>query len=190
MVPLSLLAGPISQYFQPRVLNQNLEGDTFPNVTIQRFVLCTILITSLPCLAFWLARDPLISFWVGHNHDDKIISHYVGILLPGFVVGAFGYIPYTLLLYAKDFRFQAVASMALSAATLALAAFAAYKQSVQSVCFVYAAYQASSTLISWARAFNLEKVHAAAKYSAALTLKLITPLIAIALVAQFLIRNF
>ncbi|ANH72500.1 polysaccharide biosynthesis family protein [Ralstonia insidiosa] len=190
MVPLSLLAGPISQYFQPRVLNQNLEGDILSNVTIQRFVLCTILITSLPCLAFWLARDPLISFWVGHNHDDKIISHYVGILLPGFVVGAFGYIPYTLLLYAKDFRFQAAASMALSVATLALAAFAAYKQSVQSVCFVYAAYQASSTLISWARAFNLEKVRAAAKYSAALTLKLITPLIAIALVAQFLIRNF
>lgn len=190
MVPLSLLAGPISQYFQPRVLNQNLEGDTFPNVTIRRFVLCTILITSLPCLVFWLARDPLISFWVGHNHDDKIISHYVGILLPGFVVGAFGYIPYTLLLYAKDFRFQAVASMALSAATLALAAFAAYKQSVQSVCFVYAAYQALSTLISWARAFNLEKVRAAAKYSAALTLKLITPIIAVALAAQFLILNF
>lgn len=190
MVPLSLLAGPISQYFQPRVLNQNLQDETSPNVTIQRFVLCTILITSLPCLIFWLARDPLISFWVGRNHDDKIISHYVGILLPGFVVGAFGYIPYTLLLYAKDFRFQATASMALSAITLILAAFAAYIQSVQSVCYVYAAYHTSSTLISWARAFNLEKVRTAAIYSATLTLKIITPIVAVALAAQFLIRNF
>lgn len=189
MVPLSLLAGPISQYFQPRVLNQHIQGETFPKITIQRFVLCTVLITSLPCLVLWLGRDPLIGLWVGHNHDDKIISHYVGILLPGFVVGAFGYIPYTLLLYAKDFRFQATASMALSAVTLALAAFAAYTQSVQSVCYIYAAYHTSSTLLSWARAFTLEKVRTAAKYSAALTLKIITPLIAIALAAQFLIRN-
>lgn len=190
MVPLSLLGGPISQYFQPRVLNQNIAGNDFPKATIQRFVLCTILITTMPCLVFWLARDPLIGLWVGHNPDNEIISHYVKILLPGFVVGAFGYIPYTLLLYAKDFRFQAVASMILSTGTLALAALAAYKQSVEAVCYVYAGYHISSTASSWIRALTLEKVGSTARYSAALALQLIVPLMVIAALAQFLIINF
>ncbi|CAM3335903.1 lipopolysaccharide biosynthesis protein [Cupriavidus taiwanensis] len=189
MVPLSLLGGPVSQYFQPRVLNQTISGPDFPKATIQKFVLCTILITSLPCLVFWLARDPLISLWVGHGQDNGIISHYVKILLPGFVVGAFGYIPYTLLLYAKDFRFQAVASIAMSIVTLALTALAAYHQSVDSVCYIYAAYHTTSTLVSWTRALALEKVRDAASYSAVLTLQLVVPLVAIAILAQFLIQN-
>jgi len=189
MVPLSLLGGPVSQYFQPRVLNQTIAGTDFPKSTIQKFVLCTILITSLPCLVFWLARDPLISLWVGHGHDNGIISHYVKILLPGFVVGAFGYVPYTLLLYAKDFRFQAVASIAMSIATLTLTALAAYWQSVDSVCYIYAAYHTMSTLISWTRAFTLERVRDAARYSAALTLQLVVPLVVVAILAQFLIPN-
>ncbi|KWW37243.1 O-antigen/teichoic acid export membrane protein [Cupriavidus metallidurans] len=189
MVPLSLLAGPVSQYFQPRVLNQSISGEDFPKATFRRFVLSTILITSVPCLVFWLACDPLIGLWVGHGHDNGIISHYVKILLPGFVVGAFGYIPYTLLLYAKDFRFQAVASIMMSIVTLALAALAAYGQSVESVCYVYAAYHTTSTLVSWARAMTLERVSTAARYSAALALQLVIPLVGIAMLAQFFIKN-
>lgn len=189
MVPLSLLGGPVSQYFQPRVLNQNFAGADFPKSTVQRFVLCTVLISSLPCLIFWLARDPLLGLWMGNGQDNRIISGYVKILLPGFVVGAFGYIPYTFLLYAKDLRFQAVASIAMSVVTLALTAFAAYRQSVDGVCYIYAAYHTVSTLVSWTRALALEKVRVAARYSAILTLQLVIPLVAIAIVGQFLIKN-
>ncbi|CAG2142576.1 hypothetical protein LMG19282_02247 [Cupriavidus campinensis] len=190
MVPLSLLAGPISQYFQPRVLNQDFSGKDFPKSTIQRFVLGTIMITAVPSLVLWLAREPLIGLWVGHGQDSGTVAHYVKILLPGFVVGAFGYIPYTLLLYAKDFRFQAVASIAMSVVTLVLTAVAAYKQSVESVCYIYATYHTTSTLISWVRAMTLEKVRAAARYSAVLALQLFVPLIGIAILAQFLIQSY
>ena len=92
---------------------------------------------------------------MGKNASNSTIANYVGILLPGFTIGALGFIPYSLLISVKDFKFQAVLSGAMTVITLAAAASSAMLQSVEGVCFVYASYHTLSTLLSWVRTMYL-----------------------------------
>lgn len=172
MLPLSILAGPVSQYFQPTLLNQVAHQDSEgTRVTLKKFVTSLLLIIGIPCAVFWFLRVPMIDLWMGQNPGNITISRYVAILLPGCAVGALGFIPYTLLLSARDFRFQAILSTGLTLITLAGATVAALFQSVEGVCYVYAAYHSTSTLLSWMRAIFLPATRVAAKYSFLLATK-------------------
>lgn len=172
MLPLSILAGPVSQYFQPallsQIVHQNAEGT---RLTLKKFVNSLLLIIGIPCVIFWFLRAPMIDLWMGQNTGNVTISRYVAILLPGCAVGALGFIPYTLLVSARDFRFQAIFSTGMTLATLAGATVAALFQSVEGVCYVYAAYHSMSTLLSWMHAIYLPATRVAAKYSFVLATK-------------------
>ena len=158
IVPLTVLAGPVSQYFQPQLLNAMSDFNTERAArTIRQFSLILPIITLLPGAIFWMLRAPFIELWMGHNGiNNAAIDHYVGILLPGFAIGALGFIPYSLLLSAKDFKFQAWLSVMMTLCTLVAAAFFAWSKSVENVCYVYVAYHCSSTLLSWLRAILLD----------------------------------
>lgn len=172
MLPLSILAGPVSQYFQPTLLNQVAhKDDEGIRIILKKFVYSLLLIIGIPCVIFWFLRVPVIDLWMGQNPGDVTISRYVAILLPGFAVGALGFVPYTLLLSAKDFRFQAILSTSLTVITLASASVAALFQSVEGVCYVYAAYHSTSTLLSWMRAISVPATRVVAKYSFVLASK-------------------
>ncbi|MBC7489920.1 MAG: oligosaccharide flippase family protein [Glaciimonas sp.] len=172
MLPLSILAGPVSQYFQPTLLKQLANQDfKETQATLKKFVLSLLLIISIPCAIFWFQRVPMIDIWMGQRTENITISRYVAILLPGCAVGAFGFIPYTLLLSAKDFRFQAILSACLTFVTLAGVTIAALLQSIEGVCYVYASYHGTSTLSSWMRAIFLPATKVPAKYSFLLTIK-------------------
>lgn len=172
MLPLSILAGPVSQYFQPTLLSATTRQDSaHTRITLKRFVTALILIIGLPCIIFWFLRMPMIDLWMGQNSGNIKISKYVSILLPGCAVGALGFIPYALLLSAKDFKFQAILSTSMTLITLSGAAVSALFQSVEGVCYIYAAYHATSTLLSWMRAISLSSTREAAKYSFLLATK-------------------
>lgn len=158
MLPIALLAGPISQYFQPKILIA-IEGGHNPTaqVQLQRFVLLLLLAIGLPSLALWVFRDWAIGLWLGPSATNTIISHYVAIMLPGFAFGALGFVPYALLLSCKDFKFQAQMSVALTATTLTFVTIFAWLHRVDGVCFTYMAYHIASTASSWARACSLPK---------------------------------
>ena len=158
IVPLTVLAGPVSQYFQPQLLHAMSESNADRAArTIRQFSLILPIITLLPGAIFWMLRAPFIELWMGHHGiNNAAIDHYVGILLPGFAVGALGYIPYSLLLSAKDFKFQAWLSVLMTLCTLIAAVFFAWSKSVENVCYVYVAYHCSSTLLSWLRAALLD----------------------------------
>lgn len=191
MLPLSILAGPISQYFQPTLLNEIGRQDSLSaRITLRRFTTALLLIIGLPCIIFWFLRMPMIDIWLGHNSENITISRYVAILLPGCALGALGFIPYALLLSKKDFKFQAILSTSLTLLTLSGAAIAAYFQSVEGVCYVYAAYHSVSTLSSWMRAFFLPPTTEAAKYSFLLAAKGFGLLVAVVIVANYLIKTF
>lgn len=189
MLPLSILAGPISQYFQPRLLNQVARQDSVSTrLTLRRFTTALLLIIGLPCIIFWFLRMPMIEIWLGHNSENIKISRYVAILLPGCALGALGFIPYTLLLSEKDFKFQAILSTSLTLVTLSGAAIAARFQSIEGVCYVYAAYHSTSTLLSWARAFFLQPTSEAAKYSFLLAVKGFGLLVAVAIAINYFLK--
>lgn len=189
MLPLSILAGPISQYFQPELLNEVTRKDSErTRKTLKRFVTALLLIIGFPCIIFWFLRAPMIDIWMGQSSENIAISQYVAILLPGCAVGALGFIPYSLLLSEKDFKFQAILSTCLTLITLSGAAIAARFQSVEGVCYVYAAYHSTSTLSSWIRAFFLPPTKDAARYSFLLAAKGSGVLVAAAMVINYLLK--
>ena len=158
-LPIALLAGPLSQYFQPKILiaiESNLHQAA--RQQLQRFVLLLLLAIGLPSLALWVLRDWAIAWWLGPGAANSVISQYVATMLPGFAIGALGFVPYALLLSCKDFRFQAQMSVALTVLTLVLVAFFAWQHRVDGVCFTYMFYHIASTACSWARACKLPQV--------------------------------
>ncbi|MGE8414202.1 MAG: lipopolysaccharide biosynthesis protein [Pseudomonas sp.] len=174
MTPISILASPISQYFQPMVIREMTMGqDGSAMRVIRKFVLSTFLIVALPTLVLWLFREQIIGVWLGENPSNVLVSRYLEILLPGVAIGALGFIPYSLLLYARDFRFQATLSATLTVVTLMLTAMAAVNKNIEAICFVYSAYHVLSTLSSWIRAGRLPETKISARNSAITTLKLL-----------------
>ena len=156
LTPISTLAGPVMQFFQPRLVNAIHERDhARAGQVLRRYAAIIVLTTILPTGMLWLFRDPLIHLWLRHGTGAPQVIEYAGILLPGIAIGALGYVPYVLLVAYQDFRFQAVASTAMTVLTLSLALLAASRSSITGVCWVYACYHSVSTLVSWARCLVL-----------------------------------
>lgn len=171
LVPTSVLAGPVTQYFQPRVLgNLHAPASRHAEIAVERFTATLLAATLLPCVLIWVLRVPLITLWLGHQQQTALVAQYAGILLPGVMVGALGYIPYTLLLGAQDYKFQGMLSLTLAAATLAAVVVAALRQSAAGVAVVYACYHTASTTLSWARAVYLTPTRKLAMRSGRLAL--------------------
>ncbi|WP_339456853.1 lipopolysaccharide biosynthesis protein [Pseudomonas sp. EA_65y_Pfl1_P120] len=170
MTPISILAGPVSQYFQPIFLREagQDEGRDGPQKTALRFALSVFVVTAVPTVILWWFRVPIIDLWMGAGENNGTIATYVAILLPGLAIGAFGFIPYSQLIYAKDYRFQAVMSACLTVVTLVLATIAAVGKNVEAVCYVYSAYHTASTVVSWIRASTLPDVASYARSTALL----------------------
>ena len=167
LVPTSILAGPVTQYFQPQLLQAASMADPKQTATVaRRFVVALAAVTLLPCLVLWALREPLIRLWLGPQAGNALIGQYVEILLPGITIGALGYLPYSLLLSAQDYRFQAALGTMLSITTLSLTAVSATLRSVEGVCFVYAGYHAAAMLLSWSRALWLPATRPVARQTA------------------------
>jgi O-antigen/teichoic acid export membrane protein len=188
MTPVSILASPISQYFQPALLRGAESGF---NKTAQqltgRFVFSLFIATAIPTLVLWWFRAPIIDMWVGGRESNEVLSGYVGILLPGLAVGALGFIPYSLLVMAKDFRFQAGLSGSMTIVTLSLVTYAAMKQNVEAICIIYSAYHATSTVASWLRAMTLPQTKRYAQYSGLLALTLVVLFTSVVGIVSFVI---
>lgn len=156
MVPTSVLAGPVAQYFQPKALEHLAKNNEAKlRHTLDRFTLTLLAATLVPCGIIWLLRAPLIALWLGRHPGNDLVAHYVEVLLPGVMVGALGYIPYTLLLAVQDYRFQGMLSLSLTIVTLIGAAWAAHHQSATGVAVIYALYHVCSTVLSWGRSIYL-----------------------------------
>jgi O-antigen/teichoic acid export membrane protein len=188
MAPISILAGPVSQYFQPLMLRAAASGvGSDARRIITKFSICVFLVTALPTFILWWFRDPIINAWVGPDANNELISTYLAILLPGVAIGAFGFIPYSLLIYAKDFRFQALMSALLTVVTLAMTVLAASAGDIKAICYVYSAYHASSTIMSWIRAMTLAEVKDYARVSALMVSSTVLLFVAVVALLFFLL---
>jgi len=189
MLPITILAAPVNQYFQPKILGDiSLRNSVQTQNTIKKFLKLLFLITGIPCLILWFLRAPIVNLWMGNDFQNIAIINFVAILLPGCAVGALGYIPFNLLLAAKDSAFQAGLSVTMTTITLTATLIAAYLQSIESICYIYASYHSASTLLSWLRAIYLPSSRVIAKYSFFLAIKGVFLIFGIVLLTSSLLK--
>lgn len=191
MLPMSILAGPVSQYFQPMLLRAIGEcDDARSRRLIIRFVIVILAVTAIPSLVFWIERGMFIDLWMGKQVGNAAIAQYVSVLLPGFVIGSLGYVPYGLLLAAEDFRFQALMSMGLTGITLAATLLLAGQGDILGICLVYSTYHSASTLFSWLRALGLHTTRSLAAVSLSIAcISIMVALLGLGLL-QYALNNF
>lgn len=163
MTPISILAGPVAQYFQPKVISA-VAADEAAGVQARTRQLTWALLATvvLPTLLLWVLREPLIRLWL---HDPVLsteVAKLCAVLLPAAAVGAIGNVPVTLLNAAADFRNIARISALCTALTLAGVTAAAQQAQLQLVCVVYLVYYMTVTLLLWWRATRIRSTAQAA----------------------------
>lgn len=167
MTPISILAGPVAQFFQPQVIGATTTGDGVAVQSRTRQLTLALLATVvLPTLGLWLLREPLIRFWL---HDAALaadVARLCALLLPAAAIGAVGNVPVTLLNAVADFGHIARISTACTVATLAGVAIAAHHGRLDIVCAIYLAYYLAITALLWWRAACNPAVARAARQSA------------------------
>ena len=190
MAPISLLAGPVSQYFQPLVFAAGTRRDgASVEKILSAFSICLVLVTMSVSASLWMLRQPIVGLWLGHNNPDhRVVADYVAILLPGVAFGALGYLPYTLLLSVRDYKFQAVLSWFSTILTVTATAVCAWQKNIAGVCYVYLLYHSGTTFLSWLRAWILPATRAQAKLTFCIAM-LLTATTAILCLCIALIRT-
>ncbi|MDZ7892209.1 MAG: oligosaccharide flippase family protein [Rhodoferax sp.] len=181
LTPISVMAGPITQYFQPRIVASISNGTAKETERqLRLFTTAVICAVAIPSALLWLGRDFVVHAWLHGQSNSIVVSQYVSILLPGIAFGSLGFIPYTLLVAHQDYAAQAGMSTAMTVITLVATIGFAAKGSAEGVCWVYAAYHSLSAVVSWLRAIQLQPPppHQYASRTAARALVMLLPLAA------------
>lgn len=157
LMPISVLAAPVAQFFQPRIVRDFSSDDRAEaQRSLRQFVGVIAVCTLIPAGLIWILREPLIALWLQDVSAAEKVALYSGVLLPGVAIGALGYVPYTILTARQDYRFQAQYSAVLTVLTLISALAAAFTGSVIAICVVYGTYHSVSTIGSWWRCIRLD----------------------------------
>ena len=156
LAPISVLAGPVNQYFFPGIIesinNQDAE-QTLKHLKRLIFFICAVV--AIPSVILWLGREPIVNMWLHQQPISSEVVRYVEILLPGIALGALGYVPFNILVAHEDYRAHSLLSAGMTVITLAATALAAAFGSILVVCWIYSSYHALSCVMTWWRASYL-----------------------------------
>lgn len=153
IVPLSFLAGPVAQFFQPTVmlaLAEERQADMIRG--LRRLILALCIATAGPGLVLLVGADFLTALWLGSDPIQPQVAGYLQILIVGGVIGSLGLVPSMLLIARRDYRFLAINSVILTIALLSGVALAAAASRIDVVCYLMTAYHCLATLTLWVRA--------------------------------------
>nr|BCN18196.1 putative O-antigen flippase [Vibrio cholerae] len=148
MLPITVFAAPVSQFFQPKVISNINDRLAFNKVT-EQYIVAITLVSALPTIALYLLREPLITMWLGGGEDTEVVIGYVKTLLAGVFVGSLGFVPCSILIAKEKYKLQAKIAVVFTLVTLSFVVYFAFENSVESVCFTYAFYHAFSTIALW-----------------------------------------
>lgn len=159
MSPVSILGAPVTQYFQPKLLNLFAHGSfEAQKLILRRYTVAITGAIFVPFLIFWNYRATLVNLWLNGAKNADLVIQYTEIILPAVAVGALGFVPFSLLLAGRQYRFQAALSVILTSATLIAVAIAAFVGDVKAICYIYGFYHVSSTLLSWLRTMSINSI--------------------------------
>ena len=153
LVPISFLAGPVAQFFQPAVmlaLAEDRRRDVMLGLRQLTTVLC--LATVGPGAVLLVGADPITRLWLGADPLQPLVATYLQVLIIGGVIGSVGLIPSMLLIARRDYRFLAINSVILTTLLLGSVAAGAAANTILGVCYFYTAYHVLATVTLWIRA--------------------------------------
>ena len=171
LTPISILAGPVAQFFQPRLIRAHAARDDLALRRQTDHLTLGLLVAVIgPTLLLWVAREPLITWWLHDRQLAAEVAALATLLLPAAAIGALGNVPLALLIARADFNFQARLSVLLTGLTLLAVAAAAWQGQLLAVCGIYLAYYVVLTLALWARSSRQATTAGPARRSAVLVL--------------------
>ena len=171
LTPISILAGPVAQFFQPRLIRAHAGRDDGALRRQTHLLTMALLVAVIgPTLLLWFAREPLIAWWLHDRQLAAQVAALAALLLPAAAIGALGNVPLALLIAQADFNFQARLSVLLTVLTLLAVAAAAWQGNLLAVCGIYLAYYVVLTIALWARSSRRATTAGPARRSAALVL--------------------
>lgn len=160
MLPITVLATPIMQFFQPKIVKHlHMDNGALSKILTRfNFAVCGLVL--LPTICLWIIIPFVIRLWLHHGAYVNDVIHYSTILLPGIAIGALGYVPFVLLIGMGDFKFQAITSFILTTITLVCVYIFSLQGSIVLVCWAYFLYHSASTIIFWTRCATLNLIRA------------------------------
>jgi len=163
-LPITLLAAPLVQLFQPRLTMALAQQQVAPAVRQARqFTLLLLGVVAAPTLLAWGSTGWLIEIWLKGNALTPQVAAIAKSLLPAFLLGGLSYLPVMLLLARGDYRWPAAMNAALAIFTLAALALAAMVGSVRGFALAYLAYFSCAAAASWWRVWSLDDVRPIAR---------------------------
>lgn len=155
MMPISLLAGPITQFYKPKIISYHSEGD---HVVLERllfnFSLILVLTVGIISLFVFNFIGPIIDLWLGEQLIKSQVTNIIILLLPSVVIGSMGFVPYCLLLANKDYRFQSNLNIFLAIFTLGSLLYLGGYKNIIYVVLIYCLYHQTSSVASWGKVLS------------------------------------
>ncbi|EKF9738240.1 lipopolysaccharide biosynthesis protein [Vibrio cholerae] len=171
MLPISALATPIVQFFQPKLFHYYSEGDKLGfGKNCKHFAFALVCLVIIPSLGAYVYSDEIVKFWLGNVENKSFVSDYVQLMMPGMIFASFGYIPVSLLLMVQDYRFQAILAWLSCFVVLLFVSLFSYFGKMQYICILYSLYFILTTVACWIRAMNIDEI----KSESAFCIKLFT----------------
>ncbi|WP_339898335.1 hypothetical protein [Paraglaciecola polaris] len=186
MLPIAVLAAPIRQFFQPKVLKAYASRDDigFHLITklyVRTLVTIVIFFTGI----IWLFNDSIINLWLRGNEVSPNVASLTDILLPALAIGAFGFIPYVFIIIAEDYKFQAKFSIVMTIITLLFVIIFANNQNIYLITISYFIYHFFSSVGLWYRLYLLPNMREVAVLSASTFIKAVIINISILMIFAF-----
>ena len=145
--PVALLAGPIVQYFQPRIIADISRKDSISyRRNMVSLTVSFAILTIVPLAVLFVLNDSIVDLWLGPSAQSDLVSSYSRILLMGYGIATAGYIPYVVIIAKQDYGFQAKLSVFATVFVLIATAISAYASSMVLVCYSYVVYFAIATI--------------------------------------------
>lgn len=154
LTPVAVLAGPIAQFFQPKIFALQDRSNDEISSEIRRFSGTLLVALFAPVATLWLFCPEWMAIWL-HSTSINETAALARILLIAGTVGALGYIPNVLLVGRQDFWFLARFSTLLTILLLPSLALGATFGSISTIAWIYVGYHSSSTAVLWLRAYAL-----------------------------------
>jgi O-antigen/teichoic acid export membrane protein len=174
MLPIAVLAGPIKQFFQPKIIQAySLKSKIKLYAQVKNYVIALVTIVVLVTGGIWWFNDSILNLWLQGNKQSKDVEALTKVLLPALAFGAIGYIPYVFIVIAEDYKFQAKFSAIMTIITLIFVTMFAFSKNIYLIAITYLLYHSLSTMGLWYRLYRLPNMKDVALLSAKLFLKAI-----------------
>jgi len=153
--PVAVLAGPIVQYFQPRITHDlaNKNHLSYQN-NLKYFIASMAFLVLIPLTFLYLQNVSIVHLWLGSSTQSNLVSFYSKILLIAYGIATIGYVPYAIIIAKQDYKFQAIVSIIATIFVLFAVIISAYFSKIDFICYAYVLYFSIATIsfllrVSW-----------------------------------------